>query len=140
MKKVVLTILILLLIVSVAGCSNTPEHPVEYSSFQEKFKFDNAEYILIDEEIDRSSFTTLVGYLINAEDLEKWKSIDDDESLIYAIDEENSVYKYAYDENDPLKNRFELFSSEIYEDYLALYHDWDSFTIFKKVQNENNDE
>lgn len=53
----------------------------------------------------------LLGYFVNACDLENWKSFDNNSSLVYAVEDNNTLVRNCVD--DALKNRFELFSINI---------------------------
>lgn len=59
----------------------------------------------------------LIGYFVNACDLEYWQSYDNNPLLVYAIEENNTLINSMVREN--LKNRFELYSINI-QDTIGL--------------------
>ena len=60
-----------------------------------------------------------IGWLINYKDLEKWKEIDRDDSLVYAVSMKNEVER-NYHGNDNLVNRYELYCKKTDETILAV--------------------
>lgn len=140
MKKIVLAMLILLLIVScVVGCvanlddgknSNTSLAP----SIPSDFTFGKSRYTICYDKIDVNSFTVLVGYLINAEDLEKWKNIDNNENLIYVLNEHNNYDRFSDEDDNLLRNRYELFSRENDDKYLVINWFGIDYKVYEKTQ------
>ncbi len=97
----------------------------------------NGEYYAVnhDIEIDDGGISNFFGYLINKEDLEKWKAYDKLENITYVIDETNSTYHY--DLTGKLTNRFELFLTkklnEIALKVEGYYKIYKNITLIEKM-------
>ncbi len=94
----------------------------------------NGEYYVVEKdiEIDDGDISNFFGYLINKEDLEKWKAYDKLENITYVIDETNSTYHY--DLTGRLTNRFELFLTKRLKE-IALKVDG-HYKIYKNIENK----
>ena len=73
--------------------------PGKFTCFQKEYSLENR--------TDTLSIGKEIGWLINEEDLNKWKTIDDNDEFVYAIDMFNGVIRNDADPN--LKNRYELY-------------------------------
>lgn len=77
----------------------------------------------------------MIGYLINKSDIDMWKFKDNDESIVYAYNEDNGGDRF--DSNNDLSNRFELFSNEKGNDFLAIKDVTNEYIIYKKMGGVN---
>ena len=92
------------------GCSKEDggdENIFLESSIVTEFIYEGKKYVETDECDEKNEFNCLFGYLINAEDLEKWKEIDNDESISYVINSFNTLFRV--DHTGHLTNRFEIY-------------------------------
>ena len=85
--------------------------PQEFTCFGES-------YISNNEEIETLIFGTMIGYLVNENELDFWKNDDNNNNLVYALDQSNGVFRHTYESN--LGNRFELYSQDEKYDCLAI--------------------
>ena len=82
------------------------------SMVRQDFYLNDVHYVMNAEiEVYFDESFNLIGYFVNACDVEYWKSYDNNPLLLYAIEEHNSLINNTSDES--LKNRFELYSINI---------------------------
>lgn len=79
-------------------------------SYPNNFVCYDKEYVVANNESSYSGNFEQIGWLINNKDLDKWKDIDKDENIVYAVSMENAVERYSVDEN--LKDRWQLFGKK----------------------------
>ena len=79
-------------------------------SYPNNFVCYDKEYVKANNESSYSGDFEQIGWLINNKDLDKWKGIDKDENIVYAVSMENAVERYSVDEN--LKDRWQLFGKK----------------------------
>ena len=100
-------------------CNNKKGDPdIEYSSaVPTSFIFENKRYISSNVDLNYCE-KVKIGWLVNYEDLAKWKTLDNNDNIYYAISYENAIYRNV---QDPiLKNRFELCLVKGHDEYLAV--------------------
>ena len=97
------------------------------SSLPNSFTFQEKEYF-IDRENKDTSLVTFLGYLINYNDLDKWKDYDKNPDLLYAFDYGNSLLRIDYE--NKLSNRFEVFYNGKDFEKLAIKDFSNDFIIF----------
>lgn len=97
------------------------------SSLPNSFTFQEKEYF-IDRENKDASLVTFLGYLINYNDLDKWKDYDNNPDLLYAFDYGNSLLRIDYE--NKLSNRFEIFYNGKDFEKLAIKEVSNDFIIF----------
>lgn len=97
------------------------------SSLPNSFTFQEKEYF-IDRENKDTSLVTFLGYLINYNDLDKWKDYDNNPDLLYAFDYGNSLFRIDYE--NKLSNRFEVFYNGKDFEKLAIKDFSNDFIIF----------
>lgn len=115
--------------------SNNQDETKLISTIPEQFMCFGSLYNQTNQLIDSTSFDLMIGYLINKSDIDMWKFKDNDESLVYAYDEDNGVYRF--DLNNDLSNRFELFSNGKGNDFLAIKDVTNEYIIYKKMGGVN---
>ncbi len=75
---------------------------------------------------------SLIGYLINENELDYWKNIDKNDDLIYAFDPSIMVYRKIYEGQENLKNRYELYAPRETYDYLAICDITNDLVFYQK--------
>jgi hypothetical protein len=76
------------------------------------FYLNDVHYVLnLEKELSYDNSYNLLGYFVNACDLEYWKSYDNNPYLVYAVEENSTLVRNNSNEN--LKNRFELYSIDM---------------------------
>ena len=122
MTKIIHFLLLTISCVSTSFCSkNNGEPDIFYEgSIPNNFVCYEKEYML---HKSNANFNSLefkqIGWLINYKDLEKWKEIDRDDNLVYAVSMKNEVER-NYRVNDYLFNRYELYCKKTDETILAV--------------------
>lgn len=72
------------------------------------------------EEIEELKFGNMIGYLINENELDFWENIDNNSDIVYALDIGNAIYRYTYENENNINNRFELYAQDEAYDCLAV--------------------
>ena len=151
-KKNIFIILVFMSLFSVASCSCSKNNKTEanisnannstssntndgsnssetmfVSSLPNSFTFQEKEYF-IDRENKDTSLVTFLGYLINYNDLDKWKDYDNNPDLLYAFDYGNSLFRIDYE--NKLSNRFEVFYNGKDFEKLAIKDFSNDFIVF----------
>lgn len=131
-RKIFLIMLIIGFVFTLFGCNKDKEETYYESAIVTEFVHEGKKYVETDECDENNEFNCFFGYLINAEDLEKWQNYDRDDSLIYVIVSHNGLYNKADDGSGRLANRFEIYSMEGNTDELAvvsskkiIYRNWE---------------
>ncbi|MCM1131779.1 MAG: hypothetical protein NC310_08770 [Roseburia sp.] len=122
-RKIFLIMLIIGFVFTLFGCSKENvddefEEPFFESALVTEFMYEGKKFISTDIRDSKNEFDCFFGYLINAEDLEKWQDYDHDDSLIYVLDTHNSLYRV--DITGKYTNRFEIYSMDNNADALAI--------------------
>ncbi len=79
---------------------------------RQDFYLDGVHYVMnLEKKLSFDDSYSLLGYFVNACDLEYWMSFDNNPSLVYAVEENSTLVRHHSNEN--LKNRFELYSVNI---------------------------
>ncbi len=79
---------------------------------RQDFYLNGVHYVMnLEKKISFDETYDLLGYFVNACDLEYWMSFDNDSSLVYAVEENSTLVRHHLNEN--LKNRFELYSVDL---------------------------
>lgn len=79
---------------------------------RQDLNFNGIHYVMNpDKKISFDDSYNLLGYFVNACDLEYWMSFDNNPSLVYAVEENSTLVRHH--SNESLKNRFELYSIDI---------------------------
>lgn len=78
--------------------------------------------------IQNENLNVFLGYLINFNDLEKWKDFDNNSNIVYAFDYNNCIIRIDYE--NKLTNRFELFYDGLDYKSLAVKNVTNDLTIF----------
>ncbi len=79
---------------------------------RQDFYLNGAHYVMnLEKKLSFDENYDLLGYFVNACDLEYWMSFDNDPSLVYAVEEDSTLVRHHSNEN--LKNRFELYSVDL---------------------------
>lgn len=97
------------------------------SSLPNSFVCFDKEYIE-NQNIQNENLNVFLGYLINFNDLEKWKDFDNDSNIVYAFDYNNCIIRIDYE--NKLTNRFELFYDGLDYKSLAVKNVTNDLTIF----------
>ncbi|MDE7105646.1 MAG: hypothetical protein K2O22_00595 [Anaeroplasmataceae bacterium] len=138
-RKIFLIMLFIGFVFTLFGCSkdNKDKEETYYvGAIVTEFIFEGKKYVETNEYDEKNEFNCLFGYLINAEDLEKWQNYDRDDSLIYVIVSHNGLYNKK-DDSGRLANRFEIYSMEGKTDALAVVAY--KKIIYRNWEVENND-
>ena len=101
--------------------------PQEFTCFGESYFSNN-------EEIETLTFGIMIGYLVNENELDFWKNNDNNNNLVYAFDQSNSVFRHTYESN--LGNRFELYSQDEKNDCLAIKNCTGSYKLYYRQGGE----
>lgn len=125
-KKAIFVILLYCLIIGVSGCNFAKTDSIDNSTYDDimyvasipqAFICLNNTYVQI-ESSEPIILNCMVGYLINENELEYWKSIDKNNGLVYALDIGNAIFRKTDINDNKLKNRFELYAYD--ETFLCL--------------------
>ena len=117
MKKIAF-LLILFVNIFFSSCKNNNNYDKEYSAALPGFvTYQEKDYYFTEKKLEYLG-KTKIGWVINYEDYEKWRTMDNDDSLYYSVCNKNTIYRYSLD--PLLKNRFELYKIEGRDDYLAI--------------------
>lgn len=97
--------------------------PNEFICFGEIYTSNN-------EEIKTLTFGTMIGYLVNENELDFWKSKDNSNDLVYALATGNGMFRKTYEGEENLKDRYELYSQDETHDCLAIKGYTGDFKLF----------
>lgn len=78
-------------------------------------------------------FGNMIGYLINENELDFWKNIDNNSDIVYALDTGNAIYRYTCENENNINNRFELYAQDEVYDCLAIKKCSNNFILYYKV-------
>lgn len=109
MNKILIFPILIANSISLSFCSKNNGKPDIFyeESYPNNFVCYDKEYVKANNESSYYGDFEQIGWLINNKDLDKWKDIDKDENIVYAVSMENSVERYSVVEN--LKDRWQLF-------------------------------
>ena len=122
MNKILIFPILIANSISLSFCSkskNNGKSDIFYEgSYPNNFVCYDKEYVAANNESSYSGNFEQIGWLINNKDLDKWKDIDKDENIVYAVSMENAVERYSAVEI--LKDRWELFGSKSNKYFLKV--------------------
>lgn len=107
-----------ILITSCVKSNAVADGPAPEGSIPHNFVCWDKEYVFLKNAPVISGAFNKIGWLINNKDLEKWKEIDKDENIVYALSMENAVERHMFDEN--LIDRWELSQNSIDKSILKI--------------------
>ncbi len=133
----------------ITGCNNTKPDSIVDSNYDDGKSVDDEmmyvaciphEFICLGntyvkvESSELKSFEHMIGYLINQNELDYWKSIDTDNDFIYALDISNGIFRKTYEGEEKLKDRYELYAQNETHDWLAIKNYTNDFIFFHKEE------
>ena len=101
---------------SIINCDSSEEYSFDEEGIidcvlRQDFYLDGVHYVMnLEKELSSDENYNLLGYYVNACDLEYWMSFDNNPLLVYAIEENNTL---VHRTNENLKNRFELYFVDV---------------------------
>ncbi len=106
------------------------DKPMLVASIPQEFMCFGKIYIDNNEEIETLGSGTMIGYLVNENELDFWKSKDNNNNLVYATG--NDVFRKTDEGQENLKDRYELYSLDETYDCLAIKEYTGKFKLYSK--------